>query len=342
MPHLNTLFVTHDGSYLRKNHNTVVVEVERQVRVQVPLVHLAGIVCVGRAIVSPELLGACVASNIHVSFFGRTGRFLARVEGIPGGNVLLRRAQYRSADREDAALAISRCIVVGKVFNSRHLVARAKRDSEDAERKDSFSEAETQLSLLLRRADNAASLDELRGIEGLSARIYFSVLSCFLKRDVEAFSIARRTRQPPRDRTNALLSFGYALLLHDCAGALAGVGLDPAVGFLHTERPGRLSLALDLMEEFRTPVVDRLVVSLINRGQIQANDLREDPSGGWSLTDAGRKTFIAAYQDAKQTDVTHPVLEQKISWGRVPHLQALLLARHLRGDIPAYPPFTLR
>jgi CRISP-associated protein Cas1 len=232
-------------------------------------------------------------------------------------------------------------MVAGKVANARSFLLHARRDAAE-ERKPLLADVCDRLVLHLRALSRATSVDEARGLEGLAARDYFSVFSLLVKRHEEAFRFGGRSRRPPKDRINALLSFGYALLMQDCAAALSGVGLDPAVGFLHEERPGRLSLALDLMEEFRAPLVDRFVLALVNRGQLTPEDFLEEPNGGWRLTDAGRKTFLVAWQETKQGELRHEFLAQNAPWLRMPHLQALLLARTLRKDLDVYPPFALR
>jgi len=338
---LNTLFVTVDGARLSKEGETVVVTLEKEKRAQVPLRHLSGIVCLARTFVTPELMADCAEGGVYVSFFGYNGRFLARVEGVPGGNVLLRRQQFRAADDAARTLGLARAMVIGKVANARQFLLHARRDAEES-RQAALAETCHVLGNHLRALEHAETLDIVRGLEGVAAKDYFSALPLLLKREEGTFAFDGRTRRPPRDPFNALLSFGYALLMQDCAGAAAGVGLDPAVGFLHEERPGRLSLALDLMEELRVPVVDRLVVSLINRAQVGPGDFRRESAGAVLLTDVGRKTFLVAYQQAKQAEVRHPFLQQGTSWGQVPHLQALLLARAVRGELDAYPPFSLR
>jgi CRISPR-associated protein Cas1 len=338
----NTLYVTTEGAYLHKDHETVVVSIDREVRLRVPLLHLGSVACFGRVSVSPELMAALAEGGIHTAFFSPNGRFLARVEGIPGGNVLLRRAQHRTADDPGKAREIARAEVAGKIWNERQVLVRARRDATTDSAKERLGGAVDRLSQHLRALEVADQLDVIRGLEGIAARDYFDVFDLLIKRDDEAFRFAGRSRRPPLDRINALLSFGYALLLQDCAGAAAGIGLDPAVGFLHQDRPGRLSLALDLMEELRTPVVDRLVLALVNRNQIGPTDLQQEVTGGWRLTDAGRKTFLVAYQEAKAVEVRHEFLDATVPWGRIPHLQAALLARTLRGDLEVYPPFALR
>ncbi|MCP3168991.1 type I-C CRISPR-associated endonuclease Cas1c [Myxococcus qinghaiensis] len=338
---LNTLFITVDGTRLNKEGERVVVTIQDEKKAEVPLRHLRSVVCLARAWMTPELLESCVEAGIHVSFFGMTGRFLARVEGLPGGNVLLRRTQFRAADDGARTLAIARAMVVGKLGNARQFLLHARRDAAE-ERKGALEEAARRLSGHLRAVERAEDLEQVRGLEGIAARDYFEAFPDLLKGDARRFVFDGRNRRPPRDPLNALLSFGYALLAQDCAGALAGVGLDPAVGFLHEDRPGRLSLALDLMEELRAPVVDRLVFSLVNRGQLKPEDFKTEAAGAVMLKDDARKTFLVAYQGAKQVEVQHVFLGQQTSWGLVPHLQALLLARALRGELDGYPPFAVR
>jgi len=338
---LNTLYVTTEGAQVYKDHETALIKVNGEKKLQVPLLHLSSIVCMGPVYVSPELMAACAEAGIHIAFFSPTGRFLARVEGLPGGNVLLRRQQLRCADDREQTLRIARSIVLGKISGARQFLLHARRDAEE-DRKADLEFAASRLSVHAGELAAATDLDMLRGIEGVAARDYFAVFNLLIKRDDEGLRFNGRSRRPPRDPVNALLSFGYALLMQDCAGALAGIGLDPAIGFLHEERPGRLALALDLMEELRCPVVDRLVLALINRSQLGASDFVQDEGGGFRLQDEARKRFLVAYQENKKADVLHPFLEQRIAWGRVPQVQAQLLARMLRGDIDDYPPFAFR
>lgn len=339
--YLNTLFVTLDDAQVFKDQDTALVKVDGATRLQVPLLHLASIVCLGRTYVSPELMRACGERSISIAFFDPVGRFCARVEGIPGGNVLLRRAQYRLADDDETSLEISRAMVAGKIANARRFLLRGAREADTPERQDALRHGAQKMGQSLGALADADDMDTVRGMEGIAARFYFEAFPSLLKQ-AEGFEMKGRSRRPPKDRVNALLSFGYALLMQDCAAALAGVGLDPAVGYLHEERPGRLSLALDLMEELRSVLVDRLVVALINRQQLQAGDLNEEEGGGYRLTDAGRRTFLVAWQDMKKESLRHPFLEQEATWGRIAHLQALLLARVIRRDLPVYPPFSIR
>lgn len=341
--------MTADAARVHKDHETLVVSIDHQVRARVPLLHVAGVVVFSPAFITPEAMHALTEQGAGVSYLSATGQFLARVEGLPGGNVLVRRAQFRAADSPAHSLELARSMVAGKVFNSRVVIQRAARDG-SGERAERLSEVVGELALRLREVERAETLDALRGVEGLAARQYWEVFDLLIKRQRQdemrdggdGFIFRSRTRRPPKDRVNALLSFGYAMLMHDCVTACASCGLDPAVGFLHEDRPGRLSLALDLMEELRAPVVDRITLALINREQIRPHDLSQDPTGGWSLTKEGRKTWFVAWQEAKRELLTHAFLDQEIPWQRVPALQALLLARQLRGDVDKYPPFLLK
>jgi CRISP-associated protein Cas1 len=340
---LNTLYVTTQGAYLRKEGETVVVEVEREIRLRLPLLTLGGIVCFGNVLCSPFLLGACAQAGIAVSFLTEFGRHLADVVGAPSGNVLLRRTQYRRADDLPASATLARAFIAGKLANTRHLLRRAARDAnpEDAPLIDEAADA---IGHRLRAlASPGLDLDTLRGLEGEAAARYFSVFSLLIAPERRAaFPFADRNRRPPRDPLNALLSYLYTLLRFDAAGALTAHGLDPAVGFLHRDRPGRASLALDLMEELRVPQADRLALALINRQQLQTKHFRTDEAGAVLLTDDGRKEVLTAWQKRKQEEVAHPFLEEKLPIGLLLHAQSLLLARHLRGDLDAYPPFEWR
>lgn len=340
--HLNSLYVTTQGSYLAKDGETVTVRVGDEQRLRVPILNLESIVCFGNVLCSPFLLGLCGEKGVHVSFLSRRGRFMARVEGPTSGNVLLRREQYRRADDPVATTAIAKNIVVAKLANTRSLLKRALRDHPEVSGADSLRSAEITISRHLNEARNAIYLDRLRGIEGGAGREYFACFPALLLHQRESFRFNGRSRRPPLDRVNALLSFLYTLLVNDVRGALEGVGLDPQVGFLHRDRPGRPSLALDLMEELRPFIADRLALSLINRRQIQEGDFEEKESGAVLLNDDGRKKVLVAYQKRKDDVVTHPFLGEKTTVGLVPHLQALLLARHLRGDRDGYAAFIHR
>lgn len=337
---LNTLYVSTQGAYLRKEGETVVVEVEKEVRLRLPLLNLGGIVCFGNVLCSPFLLGACAEAGVALSFLTEYGRFLAGVTGEPSGNVLLRREQYRRADDPAASLAVGCSIIVGKIANTRHLLRRAAR--ENAVDEAAVSAAADRLGYCLRATPEARDLDHLRGIEGEAAQHYFGVFGDLVVQQRDGFPFDGRNRRPPEDNLNALLSFLYTLLMRDVAGALAAHGLDPAVGFFHRDRPGRPSLALDLMEEFRAAFADRLALALVNRQQVRPEHFQRQDGGAVLLNEAGRKEVLTAYQKRKQDGIHHPFLDETLPVGLVFHAQALLLARHLRGDIDAYPPFEWR
>ena len=343
--HLNTLYVTTEDAWLHKDGENAVVKVDRAERGRVPLHLLGGIVCFGAVGATPALLGHCAERGICISFLSRYGRFLARIEGPVSGNVLLRRCQYRATDDAESNAALTRNIVVGKLLNQRTVVRRALRDHGKNTPDDALTrleKCERRLSDTARRAARSQATDTLRGIEGEAARAYYEVFGDLIRREERAFEFARRSRRPPLDPVNALLSFLYTLLVHDCRSALETVGLDSAVGFLHRERPGRPSLALDLMEELRPVLADRLALSLINRQQLSMDDFETAVSGAVSLRERPRKTVLVAYQERKKGELTHPFLNEKTSLGLVPFVQATLLARRLRGDLDGYPPFLWR
>jgi CRISPR-associated protein Cas1 len=335
---LNTLYVTIPHAYLSKEGETVHVSVEHESRLRVPIHTLEGVVCIGLVSMSPQLMGFCAEQNVAVSFLTENGRFLARVQGPIHGNVLLRREQYRRADDESASTTIARSILLAKIANSRTSLLRAAREHPSQ----TLDAASLQLGQSLRMTELACSLDSLRGLEGDAARTYFAVFDEFILHQKEDFHFHERSRRPPLDNVNALLSFLYVLLAHDIASALETVGLDPSVGFLHRDRPGRASLALDLMEELRPVLADRLALTLINRRQVSASGFSRSDSGGVTMNDATRKTVLVAWQLRKQEEILHPFLEEKIPFGLIPHAQALLLARHLRGDLDAYPSYFWR
>jgi len=339
---LNTIYVTSEDAWLRKDRENIVIEVNGAERGRVPLHMLEGVVCFNRVGASPAVMAACAESGIALSFLSPHGRFLARVEGQRSGNVLLRRAQYRVADDPERALPVVRGIVAGKAANQRTVIMRALRDhgstmGDDAQQ--ALQAAERQLSHAARRTLAAGNVAELRGIEGDCARLYFAAFNHLIRHDDPAFAFTLRSRRPPLDRVNALLSFLYAMLGHDCRSALEGVGLDPQVGLLHADRPGRASLALDLMEEMRPVLADRLALSLINRRQIAVKDFIVEDSGAVRMTDDARKTILVAWQERKKEELRHPFLGEALSMGLVIHVQAQLLARHLRGDLDGYPAF---
>ena len=326
---LNTLFVTTQGAYLSKGGETVCVRVDNEDRLRLPIHTLGGIVCFGKVSCSPFLLGHCADNNVAVSFLTENGRYLARVQGPVSGNVLLRREQYRRADDPLASAAMARSVLTAKIANSRTVLLRAARDHGEKTDATDLEEASGTLSRILARLDRASALDEIRGMEGEAAKTYFSAFSHCITTDKESFYFHERSRRPPLDNMNALLSFLYTLLAHDVAAALEGVGLDPAVGFLHRDRPGRPGLALDLMEEFRPFLADRLALSLVNRRQINAKGFRKTETGAVMMSDDTRKEVIVAWQKRKQEEIRHPFLEESAPIGLLPHLQAMLLARHL-------------
>lgn len=339
---LNTLFVTTQNSYLRLDHETVRIEVEGTHRSSIPLHHLGAVVCFGNVLVSPALMGRCAEDGRTLVLLDRDGRFRARLEGPVSGNVLLRRAQHLALSDAMKASSIARMMVAGKIKNSRTVVLRSAREADVEEDEQALRKTAGVLARAIARLANTYDIDVIRGIEGESARSYFGAFDCMIRHDRSSFKMDGRNRRPPRDPLNALLSFLYTLLLTDCIGALEGVGLDPQVGYLHSLRPGRPSLALDLMEELRPILSDRLALTLINRRQLTAGHFVERPGGSVLLGDDGRKTVLVAYQKRKQEEIIHPLLERKIPFGLVPHVQARLLARFLRGDVESYVPFIYR
>ncbi len=336
---LNTLYVTTQGSYLFKEGQSVVVKVERQNRLRLPLHTLDGIVCFGAVSMSPFLMAACGEAGVTISFLSQHGRFLARVHGPVSGNVRLRREQYRRAETENSALAIALHMLKGKLHNCRAVLRRFLRDHPDFPGSKEVATGQNRLTNQLSRLDAQTTLGSLRGVEGEAAATYFSVFGFLVTATAEGFSFSGRSRRPPLDPINALLSYVYTILVHDCRSALEGVGLDPYVGYLHADRPGRPSLALDLMEEFRPWLADRLVLSLVNRQQIQSQQFRISETGAVLLNDEGRKTVLGAWQKRKQDEITHPFTEERVAVGLLFHLQARLLARYLRGELDGYPPF---
>lgn len=339
---LNTLYVQTERSYLHLDHDTIRVEVEREKRLQAPLQQLSAIVCFGDVLLSPALLHRCAEDGRAVVWLDRNGRFKGRLEGPASGNVLLRRAQHLALSDAERRQNIGRNLVAGKIRNARHVLLRGAREATDANETILLRDAGERLREIVERLPSRTDLDLMRGDEGEAARTYFDVFTWLIRGDRESFDFVVRSRRPPRDRINALLSFLYTLLRVDCLAALEGVGLDPQVGFFHALRPGRPALALDLMEELRPAVADRLALTLVNRGQVRKDDFEEHPGGAVYLSESGRRTVIVAYQKRKQEEVEHRVLERKTPVGLLPHLQARLLARHLRNDIPHYPPFLMR
>ena len=339
---LNTIYVTSENAWLRKDGANLVVEVEGAERGRAPLHMLDGVVSFGRAGASPALMAACAEAGIALSLLDPNGRFLARVEGVRTGNVLLRRTQHRLADDPVRAAPIVRAIVAAKTANQRAVVRRALRDHAAAlspGAAEALASAERRLTHIGRRTLLTSEIDSLRGLEGEAGHTYFAVFDHLVRVDGDAFRFRGRSRRPPLDRINALLSFLYALLGHDCRSALEAHRFDPQVGLLHADRPGRASLALDLMEELRPVLADRLALSLVNRRQLGAGDFVVEEAGGVRLTDEARKRVLVAWQERKRDTLRHPFLGETAPLGLVASLQAQLLARHLRGDLDGYPAF---
>ena len=335
---LNTLYVTTQKAYLYKEGESVVVSIEKENRLRLPIHTLQGIVTFGAVSMSPYLMHHCTENGVGLSFLSEHGKFLARVQGPVSGNVLLRQQQYRLADAPTEALSIARNCLLGKMANARTVIRRALRDHPENGDPNALASTERHLSQQLKKIQTRTfDLNELRGIEGDAAASYFGIFPHLIT--AHGFSFTGRNRRPPLDPVNALLSFLYMLLVHDCRSALEGVGLDPAVGFLHAIRPGRPSLALDLMEEFRAFLPDRLVLSLLNRRQLHSSDFTTSAGGAVTLSDQARKTVLVTWQKRKQEELTHPYIGESCKIGILPHIQAQLLARFIRGDLDAYPPF---
>ncbi len=346
--HLNTLYITSDDAYVHKERETFVVEVDSKKVFQAPVHSIENIVCFGFKALSPALMAFCAENNVGISYLSENGRFLARVSGAQQGNVLLRKAQYAMADSESRSLSIARPVIAAKVANYRNLLLRHQRnhppgesdgnDGQDASR--AVESVAASMGGRLPDIQKAETLDELRGLEGECASMYFGVLSSLIT--VEDFGFTTRSKRPPLDPANALLSFLYAILANDVRSAVETTGLDPQVGFLHQLRSGRPSLALDIMEEFRAYLGDRIMLNLINLKQVSKKDFEIRESGEVRMSDEARKTVLAAYQKRKQEEVTHPFLGEKMTVGLLPHIQAQLMARYIRGDIQEYPPFYMK
>lgn len=336
---LTQLYVTSEDAYLSLDGENVVVSRQKTEIGRVPLHTLEGIVCFSRSGASPALMGKCAAKGIDLCFFSPYGQFLARTVGEERGNVLLRQTQYRISDSEALSCSYARYFILGKVYNARWVLERATRDHPQRVPVEEFKRTSAQLAAALPLIEQCDDLDQLRGLEGEAAQRYFDCFDSLILQQHEAFPFVSRNRRPPLDNVNALLSFAYSLLARDCASALSNVGLDPYVGFLHRARPGRRSLALDLMEELRAVYADRFVLSCINQKLLTAKHFQKQENGAVLLTDDGRRAFLKAWQTKKQEQITHPFLKEKLPWGLVPYVQALLLARTLRGDLELYPPF---
>lgn len=336
---LNTLFVTSEDAYLALETENVAVYIGEEKKAQYPLLVLESIISFSYKGASPALMGACARQGIQLTFLTPRGRFLARVCGQEQGNVLLRKEQYRLSDKLEKSCHIARNFIFGKVYNQRWVLERTLRDHRmrvDAAKLESASQA---LAGLLPAIETQTDLDALRGLEGEASVLYFHVFDEMVLNQKADFLFDGRNRRPPTDNMNALLSFAYVLLSNDCASALESVGLDSYVGFMHRDRPGRTSLALDLMEELRAPMADRLCITLVNNRVLQDKHFERQESGAVFLGEDGRKLFLSAWQNKKKEEITHPYLKEKMAWGLVPYVQSLLLARCLRGDLDGYPPF---
>jgi CRISPR-associated protein Cas1 len=340
---LNTLYVMTGGSYLHLDNDAVRIEVERDTKLRVPLHHLQAIVTFGDVLTSPALIGRCMQGGIGMTLLDRNGRFRARVEGPVSGNVLLRKAQFEASADPVAALKLARNIVAGKLRNSRVVLQRGAREAKADSDREALNSAVKKFDASLRAAKVAATMDALRGVEGESAHTYFVATNHMIRADMRGeFAMDGRSRRPPRDRLNALLSFLNTVLTHECRSALETVGLDPQVGFLHVLRPGRPALALDLVEEFRSVLADRVALTLVNRGQVKAADFRVTEGGAVLMNDDARRAVSIAWQEKKQETLTHPLLETEVPIGLLPQIQARLLARTLRGETEGYLPFLAR
>jgi CRISPR-associated protein Cas1 len=340
--HLNTLYVTLEGSYLRKDGAAVEICHQGETKLRVPLHNLDGIACFGWDIsCSAALMAACSEAKVALSFHTPHGRFLAATNGFTSGNILLRREQYRRADHEPSSVTIAANMIAAKLANTRHVLMRASRDHGEKypDRALTLIQSADFLAIRIGLIPRATTLDSLRGIEGDSAAAYFAVFPHLLTNHDPQITINGRSRRPPLDPVNALLSFLYVILMHDCRSALESCGLDPQCGFLHRDRPGRPSLALDLMEEFRAFLADRTALSLFNRQQITSKDFDYKENGAVLLKEDSRKKVLTVWQERKLDEITHPFLDEKTTIGLLPQLQARLLARHLRGDLDAYPAF---
>ena len=336
---LNTLYVTSEDVYLSLEGENIVASRNGEKLSRYPIHGISDIITFSYAGASPALMGKCAEMSIGLSFCKQNGRFLARISGCNNGNVLLRREQYRIADDKSRSSSIANLMIFGKVFNSRWVLERCLRDHGEKVDCDNVKNMSNEILSYLSKIRHISSLDELRGIEGHCSSLYFSAFDDLILVDKDIFYFKNRSKRPPLDKVNALLSFAYSMLASKCSSALESVGLDSYVGFLHQDRPGRYSLALDLMEELRAPLADRLVLTLINNRIIKNKHFDVLENGSVYLNDDGRKVFLKSWQERQQKEIVHPYLKEKIRWGLVPYVQSLLLARHIRGDIDKYPPF---
>jgi len=339
---LNTLFITSPKSYLCRDGQNIIVKEDNKVIFKTPVNYFEGIVCFAYAGATPALMQLCAENNVGISFLNEYGKFYGRISGRTKGNVLLRREQYRMADSEEISLVLSKSFITGKIVNANIVIKRVMRDHSGKVNLGRLKRVSNKLSTKIKRIQQSENCDELRGIEGDAAREYYSVFNELILNQKENFYMSERSRRPPRDNLNTLLSFLYTILTHEVENALETVGLDPYVGFLHTDRPGRVSLALDLMEELRPYLVDRLVVTLINRKQISSSGFITKDSGGVLLDRDTKKEVLRAWQMRSREKITHPFLNEKIEIGLTPYSQALLLARFIRGDLENYPPFFMK
>ncbi len=339
---LNTLYVTNEKAYLSLDGETIYVEVNNEKLGQIPLHTLESIVCFSYAGSSPALMGECAKRNINMAFYNPYGKFLCRVENVQEGNVYLRKNQYNISDDKPKSCLVARNFILGKVYNCKWILDKFARNHKMQIDVEKISNIINQITLSFDKIKTETDLDALRGIEGAAASLYFDAFDDMILNQKDDFYFHDRSRRPPMDNVNAMLSFGYSLLANDCAAALNGVGLDVYAGFIHRDRPGRKSLALDLMEELRPILVDRFVLTLINNRQIKKEHFVKSENGAVTFTDQGKKVFLKEWQEHKKEVITHPYLNGKINWGLVPHVQALLLARYLREDIDGYPPFLWR
>jgi len=339
----NTLYLTSSGNYIARDHLTLRIEQERELKLAVPVHHIESICSFGQNTFSPAALQLCWEHGIAVNFFSEQGYFQGRWEGVANTSVGLRRTQYRAADDVRVCASVARALIAGKIQNSRVSLLRSARETESAAEAERLKSCAEELTTILRwLARDAETLDQMRGYEGQAASLYFASFDLHLRQQRDDFTFSKRTRRPPRDRINCLLSFLYGLLRHDLIAALTATGLDPFVGFLHTERPARPALALDMMEEFRPVMADRLAMTLINRKQIAKDDFVMCEGGACEFTKEGKRKLISAYQARKQDTVVHPLLGQEFRYGQLMLVQARILARHLRGDIPQYLPCVLK
>ncbi len=336
---LNTLFVTLEDSYASLDGENIVISVGKDEVGRFPLHILESVFLFSYAGASPALMGKCAQNHINMALLSPRGRFLCRVTGMSSGNVLLRKEQYRISDDQERSCLIARNFIFGKISNSRHVLNRTKRDHAHRINEEKFAESSKQLKDMLSDIMTETNLESLRGYEGAAATIYFNCFDDMILRNKEDFKFASRNRRPPLDRVNALLSFVYSMLGNDCASALEMVGLDAYVGFLHRDRPGRISLALDLMEELRSCIADRFVITMINNRMVSGSDFECQENGAVLLSNDGRKKVQKEWQNHKQEVIIHPFLKEKLKWGLIPYVQALLLARYIRGDSDGYPPF---